>query len=137
MKYIYHNKRWLSGAVRIHADSPPTPLIKIEIGKNSEKYYIKIKLCRNPMLEACNMYELKMALFENEEPKYFLLFQWTYHMMFGEPGNITVGIKIQYLHNVIRGEELHELKTLCKKIGNSNNTHIKHIILGLCLYSFQ
>ena len=39
---------------------------------NSEKDYVKIKMCRNPTSENSDMYEFRMSLFENVELEVFL-----------------------------------------------------------------
>ena len=46
----------------------PIPLIKIKNDENSDKYFVKIKLCRDPTSENLDLDELKMALFDNGDP---------------------------------------------------------------------
>ena len=65
MYKVYHKKIWSTGAVKIHVDPPPTPLIKSKIGFNIERYYAKIKHRIHFTSEKLDMYELKMALFDN------------------------------------------------------------------------
>ena len=77
------------------------------------------------------MYEFKMALFDNADLEEFLLFQWNCQFTIKASGIITAGEKIQFLHNLLRGEYLGEFKTLCGYIGDSNKTHLNQILLGL------
>ena len=65
MNNVYHTKGWLSRSVQIHMYPPPTHTIKSDIVKKLEKYYVKIKLRRNTTLEIYDMYEFKMAPFDN------------------------------------------------------------------------
>ena len=95
MKKISHNKGWMSRKFQIHVDTPPIPLIKSDIDTNLEKDYVKIKLRRNTMLETYDMYDFKMALFDNFEPEEFLLFKRNYQMKLEVPGSITSGENIQ------------------------------------------
>ena len=39
---------WRAVALQIHVDTPMIPLIKIKLELKTERYYIKIKLHRNP-----------------------------------------------------------------------------------------
>ena len=48
MKNIYHNKCCLSGAIQIHIDPPPIPLIKCEIDTKSEKNTSKLNCAGMP-----------------------------------------------------------------------------------------
>ena len=93
----------------MYVDPTLTPLIKINTDKNSEKYYARITLHRNPISEASDMYELKMALSSNGKLEDFILLQCNYQILPEASGNITSGEKIQYLLTLIRGEALREL----------------------------
>ena len=55
MKNLLNKKGLLLGSFQMHVNPPPILLIKRNIDTKSEKYYVKIKLCRNPMLEKSNM----------------------------------------------------------------------------------
>ena len=67
MKNVFQKKAWLSGAVQVRIYLPPIPLIKSYVEK-IRKNNLKIKLHRNPMSATSDKYELKMTLFENDEP---------------------------------------------------------------------
>ena len=64
IKKFYYNKVWLYKTVKIQDGPLPTPMVKSEIYKEKEKYYIRIKLLRNFMSLTSNMYELKPLPFK-------------------------------------------------------------------------
>ena len=49
MKNVSHKKGWRTDAVQIHVNTSLIPLIKINNDKKSGKYFVKLKLCRDPM----------------------------------------------------------------------------------------
>ena len=59
--------------MQLHVDPPPTPLIKIKHDDNSDKDFVNIKLRMDKTSEKLELYELKMALFENDKPEDFLI----------------------------------------------------------------
>ena len=54
--------------------APPIEVIKSNNDWKSENDCVKIKFHRDPILEKLDMYEFKMALFENVKPGALLLF---------------------------------------------------------------
>ena len=50
-------------------DPTPAPLIRGKHDDNSDKDFVKIELRRDPMSDNSDLYELKMALFDNGESK--------------------------------------------------------------------
>ena len=67
MKNVSTNKNWLLVNIQTHMEPPSITLIKNELEvNNSESDCIKVKLCRNPASAASDMYEYKVALFEND-----------------------------------------------------------------------
>ena len=56
---------WRTGGVETHVDPTLIHLIESENYAKSEKDRVKIKLCRDPKSENLDLYELKMALFDN------------------------------------------------------------------------
>ena len=72
------------------------PLIQSKLDTKS-KIFFNIKLCRNPTLEASDMYELKAGLFDSGELEEFILFQHDYKMTLEALGTPTAGAKVQYL----------------------------------------
>ena len=72
MKNASHKNSWNSGMTQPHVDPPPIPLIKIEHDNKSDKYFVKIKICKDPMSSSSDLYEFNMALFDNGDPEEFL-----------------------------------------------------------------
>ena len=70
---VSHKEIWFTGAVQIHIDPPPIPLIQIMNDTKAEKYCVKIKLRKYTMSVKSYLYEFKMALFDDREPEEFLL----------------------------------------------------------------
>ena len=62
---VFHKKIWRNGALKIHVETPPFPLIKVNTVTKSSRYCVQIKLCRDPTSEKLYLHEFKMALFEN------------------------------------------------------------------------
>ena len=65
MKNNSHKKVCLYREVHIRVDPHPNTQLKSNLYMDSEKGYVDIKLCRNPMSEKSDMYEFIMALFDN------------------------------------------------------------------------
>ena len=74
MNNVSNNKNWDLGTVQVHVDTSPTLLIKSKNNEKLDKDCVKIKLCRYPTSAKSDLYELKMALFDNGEPEELLLF---------------------------------------------------------------
>ena len=53
--------------------STQIPLIKIKKDEKSDKYCVKIKLHRYPTSQNLEIYEFKIAVFDNSKPEEFLL----------------------------------------------------------------
>ena len=64
---------------------------------------MNIKFCRNLISENLDLYELKMALFENGDPDELLLFVINSKMTLEASGMLTENVKLQYLRNLLRG----------------------------------
>ena len=56
---------------QVHVEPPLTPLIKGKYDGTSDKYFVKLKLRRDPTSSTLDLYEFKMFLFENGEPEDF------------------------------------------------------------------
>ena len=59
------------GVPQLHVDPPPIPLIKINHNDKLENDFVKIKLRRDPTSEKLDLYEFKMAFFDNIDPEEF------------------------------------------------------------------
>ena len=68
---VLQKKKWGMGVVQLHAEPPPTPVIKSKHDDMSDQDFVKIKFCRDPTSENLDLYEFKMALFDNIEPEEF------------------------------------------------------------------
>ena len=61
----------MTGTNHPHIELSPIPLIQeIQNGK-SDKYFVKIKLCRYPMSSMSDLYEFKISLSDNDYPEDF------------------------------------------------------------------
>ena len=65
---VSHKKKCNTGTVQVQVDLPPIPLIKMNNNYKLDKYFVKIKLCRDPRSENSDLYEVKMALFDHGKP---------------------------------------------------------------------
>ena len=65
MEKVFYDKGCIPGAVQIHLDPHPIPIIKIKIDTKFKKDYVKIKLHINPVLVIFYMHEFKMSLVDN------------------------------------------------------------------------
>ena len=65
MKKVSHKNKWNMGVVQLHVEPQTTPLIKSKHNDDMEKYFLKLKLRRYPMSEKSDLYEFKMAFFDN------------------------------------------------------------------------
>ena len=59
---------------------PQITIFKINNDDKSDKNRVEIKLRMDPMSQNTDLYELKMALFDNSEPEEFLLFIVNFNM---------------------------------------------------------
>ena len=84
-------------------EPPPLPLIKSKYNDNSDKYFVKLKLNRDPTSSLLDLYEFKMDLFDNGNPEEFLFFVRNFNMTLSASQTLTTGVKIQYLCTIVRG----------------------------------
>ena len=82
----------------MHLDPHPIPLIKIKNNAKLDKY------CRGLISENSDLYELKMALYDNSEPEGFLLLIWNLNMNLEASRILKAGANNQYLYTLVRGE---------------------------------
>ena len=68
MNNFYQKNNWNQVTVQVHVEPPPIPLIKSNNGDKSDKYCVKVKLCRDPTSQILDLYEFKMVLFDNVDP---------------------------------------------------------------------
>ena len=91
---------------------PLIPLIQETYNGKSERYFVKIKLRRDPMLYMSDLYELKKYLFDNGNLEEFLLFVCNFNMTLTTSGTLETGAKVQYRRMLVHGEAFFSL-TYC------------------------
>ena len=69
MENVSHNKTWKTGEVQVQVDPPPIPMIKSKHDDKSYNDFVKLKLRSDPTSEKSELYEFKMALFDNGDRK--------------------------------------------------------------------
>ena len=94
MKNVSHKKTWNAGVTQVHLDPPPTPLMKSKQDDKSDNDCIKLKSRRDMLSERLEPYELNMALFDNGEPKVFLLSVHNFNMTIAASGMLTEDVNI-------------------------------------------
>ena len=99
--------------------------------EKSDKYCVEIKFLSDPTLEDSDLYEFKMALFDNVEPEDFLLFVQNYQMISEASGTLTHGAKIQCLCTLLHFKLLSQIEMLSVEVGSKTTEHLKPIIIGL------
>ena len=57
----------------MHVEPPLIPIIKVKHVDKSEKYFVKLKLCRYPTSATSDLYDFKMDLFDNVDLEEFLI----------------------------------------------------------------
>ena len=60
-------KKWNTKTIQVQMDPPTTPLIKGKNDEKPDKQFVKIRLRRDPTSKKSDLYEFKMALFDNGE----------------------------------------------------------------------
>ena len=60
MKNISSNTGWIAGMTQPHIEPPMIPLIKENVSGKSDKDFVKLKLCRDPISSTSDLYEFKM-----------------------------------------------------------------------------
>ena len=104
MKICFHKKKWNTGVAQVHVEPPTTLMIKSKhIGK-WDKYFVKMKLHRDPVLEKSYLCEFKMALFNNGYLEEFLLFVRKFNMTLEAFGMLETVTKAQSLRMLVYGE---------------------------------
>ena len=136
MNNVSHKKICHPDAVQIHVNPPPIPLSKGTNDAKSEKYCVKIELRRDPTSEKSDLYEFKMASFDNSEPEEFLLLVRNLQMTLGDSGSLAANAKIQYLRTLLRGESVHILDNVFVTVGSATTKKLNRNILGLGTYFF-
>ena len=77
-----------------------------------------------------------MALFDNINPKEFILFGWNHNMKLDASGKLIEGAKVKYTCALPRGDLLFTFEALCRQIGNTTSLYLEEILLGSGTYVF-
>ena len=88
-----NKKGWMTGMTKPHVEPPPIPLIKEKHNGKSDKYFVKLKLLRDPTLSTSDLYEFKMSLFDNGKPEEFLLSVRNFNMNLALSGTLEADTK--------------------------------------------
>ena len=83
------------------------------------------------MSEKADLYEFKMALFDNGDPEDFLLFVRNLNMNLEASGTLATYAKFQYLHTLVRGKSLRQFEFLFSEGEGTDLLKLETIILGL------
>ena len=118
------------GMTRPHVDPTPILLIKETHNSKPDKYFVKLKLRRDPTLSTSDHYEIKMSLFDNGETEEFLLFVCDLNMTLAASGTLGAGAKYQYLCTLVHGEALCNFDLLPSNI-ESMQTQTLMTLLGV------
>ena len=94
------------------------------------------KLCRDPTSEKQNLYEFKIALFDNKKLGEFLLFGKNFKMALGELGTLVTNTQIQYLWTLLCGEARHKSDIFCAQAGSTAISNLNRVVLDLGIYIF-
>ena len=86
--------------------STPIALIESKNNRKSDKYCVKIKLCRDPTSEKSDLYEFKIALFENGDTEEFLFFVRKFQMNLKASETFAASANIHYLCTLLLLEKL-------------------------------
>ena len=78
-----------------HVEPPSIPPIKGNYDGKSEKYFIKLKLRRDPTSSTSEQYEFRMYLFDNGDPEEFLLLVHNLNMTLAVTETLETVTKIQ------------------------------------------
>ena len=131
MKNFSSKNGWMTGTTQAHVETPPTPILKKLHNGKSDKEFLKLKLRRYPTSFTSDICELKMSLFDNGEPKEFLLFVRNFNMTLVASGMMEAGTKFQYLHTLVRGEELRQFDSLSADVESTETLDVGYIIRDL------
>ena len=103
MKNVSPKKKWNIGVVQVHMEPPLTPPDKSKHGDRLDRNFVNIKLRRDPMSENSDLYEFKMALFDNGDPGQFLLFVRNFNINPEASGTLKTAAKVKYRSIIICG----------------------------------
>ena len=116
MNNILCRKKWITDVLEKHVESPPIHLIKSKHDDNSDKDFVKLKLSRDPASENSELYEFKIALFDNVDQEQFLLIFRNFNVALEVAGKLKIIVKVQYLRMIVCGEALRQFDSLSAEV---------------------
>ena len=96
-----------------------------------KKYPVKNKFHRDPTSEKSDMYEFKIALFDNGKPEELLLFMRNFKIMLEASGTISTKKNLQYFCKLLHGEVLHMFDSFYAQVGSTTTAHLNRVIMSL------
>ena len=111
-----------------HVEPLPIPLIKVAYNGKSDKYFVKLKLRRDPTSSMLKIYEFRMYLFDNGDPEEFLFLISYFNMTLTESGMLKMGANIQYLFTLVHGDALHQFDLLSDDVESTETLTVDYII---------
>ena len=102
-KNVFHKKKWNAGTLKLHVYPPLIPPIKSNHDEKLDKDFAKIKLLRDTTSQKLDLYEFKIALFDNEDPEEFFLFIRNFNTTLETSGALLIGKNTKYLCTLVNG----------------------------------
>ena len=109
-------------------------LIKSNHNDKSEKDFVKLKLHRDLISEKLDLYELKIALFDNDNLEYVLLYVCNVHTTIYSLGTLDPTAKAKYLRTIVCEEVLRQFDLLYAEVESENPLIVEAIVFGLGAY---
>ena len=110
----------------------PNPTDKSKNDDKSDKYFVNIKLRRDPESEKLDLYEFKMALFDNVDREDLFLFIHNFKITLEASRTLGAGEKVQCICTMVRGEALSQFDVMSADVESATPITLEDIILGLC-----
>ena len=108
------------GVRQVRVEPQQTNLIESKYNDKLDKYFVKLKLHRDTTPDKLGLYEFRIALFNNGDPEYFLLFVYNFNKTLAVSGMLWKDVKVQYLHMIFRGEALYQFGFLSSEVEGMN-----------------
>ena len=108
-----------------HVEPPPILLIRESHDGKSDKYFMNLKLRRDPTSSTSDLYDFRMSLFDNGDLEEFFLLFCNFNTTLATSGMMDTGAKIQYLHMLVRGEVLGQFDSLSDNVESSETLNVE------------
>ena len=131
---VPHKNKWNLGVVQVHMETPHTSLIKSNHNDKADKDFVIMKVRRYPTSYKSELYEFKMALFDNGNPEEFWLFVCNFNTTLAESEIMETAAKVQYICTLVCWEVLRQFESMSSDVEDTNPLTAEAIILGLGAY---